>query len=117
MDNVPPGLREFFRRFGMPDQNGPQGGPDGMAPRGRGHNVIMGQGSGFFISADGYAVTNNHVVEKAESVQVTTDDGKTHEAKVIGTDPRSDLALIKVEGGSFPYVKLSDKRFRASATG
>jgi serine protease Do len=68
----------------------------------------MGQGSGFFISADGYAVTNNHVVDKAESVQVTTDDGKTHTAKVIGTDPRSDLALIKVEGGSFPYVKLSD---------
>jgi len=52
------------------------------------------------------------VVDKAESVQVTTDDGKVHEAKVIGTDPRSDLALIKVEGGSFPYVKLSDKPSR-----
>jgi len=70
--------------------------------------IVVGQGSGFFISADGYAVTNNHVVDKAESVQVTTDDGKTHTAKVIGADPRSDLALIKVEGGSFPYVKLSD---------
>src|SRR5471032_3322767 len=111
MENVPPGLREFFKRFGMPDgQNGPQGGPDGMMPRGRGgHNTVMGQGSGFFISGNGYAVTNNHVVEKAESVQITTDDGKTHSAKVIGTDPRTDLALIKVEGGSFPYVKLSDK--------
>jgi len=110
MDNVPPGLREFFRRFGMPDgQGGPQGGPDGMMPRGKGHNTITGQGSGFFISPDGYAVTNNHVVEKAESVQVTTDDGKILTAKVIGTDPRTDLALIKVEGGSFPYVKLSDK--------
>jgi serine protease Do len=54
-------------------------------------------------------VTNNHVVEKAESVQITTDDGKTHKAKVIGTDPRTDLALIKVEGGPFPFVKLSDK--------
>src|SRR5471032_2657879 len=105
MENVPPGLQEFFRRFGMPDgQNGPQG-----SPRGPRHNTITGQGSGFFISGDGYAVTNNHVVEKAESVQVTTDDGKIHEAKVIGADPRSDLALIKVEGGSFPYVKLSDK--------
>ncbi len=105
---IPPGLREFFRRFGMPDvPNGPQ-----RMPRGRGHNVITGQGSGFFITADGYAVTNNHVVEKAESVQVTTDDGKTHNAKVIGTDPRTDLALIKVEGGSFPYVKLSDKNPR-----
>jgi serine protease Do len=103
-NEIPPGLREFFRRFGMPDvPNGPHG-----MPEGHGHNVITGQGSGFFISADGYAVTNNHVVEKAENVQVTTDDGKIHKAKVIGTDPRTDLALIKVEGGSFPYVKLSD---------
>jgi serine protease Do len=105
MENIPPGLREFFRRFGMPD--GPNG-PEGM-PRGHGHGTITGQGSGFFISADGYAVTNNHVVEKAESVQVTTDDGKAYEAKVIGADPRSDLALIKVEGGSFPYVQRSDR--------
>ncbi len=102
-NDVPPGLREFFRRFGMPDA--PEGGPRG----GGRHNTITGQGSGFFISADGYAVTNNHVVEKAESVQVTTDDGKTHKAKVIGTDPRTDLALIKVEDGPFPYVKLSEK--------
>ncbi|MBS0248090.1 MAG: Do family serine endopeptidase [Proteobacteria bacterium] len=101
MENVPPGLREFFRRFGM---------PDGMpGQRGRGHNIITGQGSGFFISADGYAVTNNHVVEKAESVEVKTDDGKTYKAKVIGTDPRTDLALIKVDGASFPFVKLADK--------
>jgi serine protease Do len=73
-----------------------------------GHEVITGQGSGFFISRDGYAVTNNHVVQNAENVQVTTDDGKTYTAKVIGTDPRSDLALIKVEGSDFPFVKLSD---------
>jgi serine protease Do len=99
-EQIPPGLRQFFRRFGMPDL--PQGTPNGR-------HVVMGQGSGFFISADGYAVTNNHVVEKAESVQITTDDGKTHKAKVIGTDPRTDLALIKVEGGPFPFVKLSDK--------
>ena len=104
-NEVPPGLREFFHRFGMPDMpNGPQG-----MPQGHGRNVITGQGSGFFISGDGFAVTNNHVVDKAESVQVTADDGKTHTAKVIGTDPRTDLALIKVEGGPFPYVKLSDK--------
>jgi serine protease Do len=97
---VPPGLREFFHRFGMP------GFPN--MPRDH-HHLIMGQGSGFFISPDGYAVTNNHVVDKAESVTVTTDDGKMHKAKVIGTDPRTDLALIKVDGGSFPYVKLADK--------
>jgi serine protease Do len=106
LENLPPGLREFFRRFGMPDlPNGPEGMP-------RGRNIITGQGSGFFISADGYAVTNNHVVDKAENVQVTTDDGKTHKAKVIGTDPRTDLALIKVEGGPFPYVNLSETQPR-----
>jgi serine protease Do len=99
---IPPGLREFFRRFGSPDGDGPQGG------RGPGRHFSMGQGSGFFISADGYAVTNNHVVEKADSVKITTDDGRNFDAKVIGTDPRTDLALIKVEGGSFPYVKLGD---------
>jgi serine protease Do len=85
----------------MPDMPGV---PNG----GHGGGVIMGQGSGFFISADGYAVTNNHVVENADNVKVITDDGKTHTAKVIGTDPRTDLALIKVEGGPFPYVKLAD---------
>jgi serine protease Do len=101
-NQIPPGLRDFFRRFGMP------GFP--QMPRDSHHNhIVMGQGSGFFISADGYAVTNNHVVDKAESVTVTTDDGKTHKAKVIGTDPRTDLALIKVDDGPFPYVKLADK--------
>ncbi len=99
----PPGsqMERFFRRFGLPD-NGGTGNP--RAPRG-----VTGQGSGFFISADGYAVTNNHVVDKAQTVQVTADDGKTYSAKVIGTDSRSDLALIKVEGrNDFPYAKLSD---------
>jgi serine protease Do len=96
-------MDRFFRQFGSPDESNPAPG----APRGR--NLVTGQGSGFFISADGYAVTNNHVVDKAENVQVTTDDGKTYQAKVIGTDPRSDLALIKVEGrGDFPSVHLAD---------
>jgi serine protease Do len=96
----PPGspFERFFRKFGAP--NGP-GGPGGK-------EVVTGQGSGFFISADGYAVTNNHVVQNAETVTVTSDDGKTYTAKVIGTDPRSDLALIKVDGTSFPFVKLAD---------
>jgi serine protease Do len=95
--HLPPGLQRFFRHFGTPNE-GESGG----------HQVITGQGSGFFITADGYAVTNNHVVQNAENVQVTTDDGKIYTAKVIGTDPRTDLALIKVEGKDFPYVKLSD---------
>jgi len=73
------------------------------------HQSIIGAGSGFFISPDGYAVTNNHVVDHAQSVQVTTDDGATYDAKVIGTDPKTDLALIKVDGkSSFAYVKFGD---------
>ncbi|MFZ0837758.1 MAG: Do family serine endopeptidase, partial [Xanthobacteraceae bacterium] len=96
----------FFKRFGSPDGEGGMGGR-GM-PQQR-HNFTMGQGSGFFISPDGYAVTNNHVVEKAETVEVTADDGKTYTAKVIGTDPRTDLALIKIDGrNDFPYVHLAD---------
>ena len=71
---------------------------------------VTGQGSGFFISADGFAVTNNHVVDKAENVEITTDDGKTYSAKVIGTDPRTDVALIKVDGrNDFPVVRFADK--------
>jgi serine protease Do len=73
----------------------------------------MGQGSGFFISADGYAVTNNHVVDKATSVEISTDDGKTYTAKVIGTDPKTDLALIKVDGrNDFPFAKLGEAQPR-----
>jgi serine protease Do len=109
-EGVPPGLERFFRQFGQPDggQRNPRGIPG--APGNGGRNFSSGQGSGFFISADGYAVTNNHVVEKASNVQVKADDGKTYDAKVIGTDPRSDLALIKVDGrNDFPYAKLSDK--------
>jgi serine protease Do len=94
-------MDEFMRRFGTPDGATPN------APRSRGFTT--GQGSGFFISSDGYAVTNNHVVDKATNVQITADDGKTYAAKVIGVDPRTDLALIKVEGGNFPFVKFSDK--------
>src|ERR1700730_2887928 len=89
----PPGspMERFFRRFG--GQGGQDGLPRGL-PRG-GRGVVTGQGSGFFISADGYAVTNNHVVDGADKVEVTTDDGKTYTAKVIGTDARTDVALIK----------------------
>jgi serine protease Do len=97
-------IERFFRRFGLPDGNTPE---ERRTPRER---LVTGQGSGFFISADGYAVTNNHVVDKADTVEVTADDGKTYTAKVIGTDPRTDIALIKVDGRSdFPYVKLAEK--------
>src|SRR5215207_2455018 len=100
LENVPPQLREFFRRFGengMPSE-GRRGGPQ----------VRQGVGSGFLISADGYVVTNNHVVDGAKTVQVTTDDGRTLDAKVIGADSKTDVGLLKVtEGGNFPFVKLA----------
>jgi len=67
----------------------------------------MSQGSGFFISADGYLVTNNHVVEKGSEIEVLMDDGRTLEAKVVGTDPKTDLALLKVDGKDFPFVELA----------
>jgi serine protease Do len=100
---------------GTPDQGSsrqrllpaPNGSTQGKAP-------IKGEvttiGSGFFISPDGYAVTNDHVVENSDTVQVRTNDNKSLTAKVVGRDPLSDLALIKVEGGkNFSYVKLADR--------
>ena len=100
-------MERFFRQFG-----GPDGLPQSPGRGGR-HGEVMGQGSGFFISSDGFAVTNNHVVDGADKVEVTTDAGKTYTARVIGTDPRSDVALIKVEGGAdFPFVKLSEGKAR-----
>jgi serine protease Do len=118
-------FEDFFRRFGQPDsgqrfgfgapEDGPRfgrpGRPDGDQPsRPHRRQFTMGQGSGFFISADGYAVTNNHVVDKADRVEVTTDDGRTFTARVIGTDQRTDVALIKVDGSNnFPYVRFAEK--------
>ncbi|MFZ3360603.1 MAG: Do family serine endopeptidase [Xanthobacteraceae bacterium] len=93
-------LYKFFQQFGQQfGQNAPQS-----------HGTIIGEGSGFFISPDGYAVTNNHVVNHAKSVQVTTDNGTVYTAKVIGTDPKTDLAVIKVDGkNDFPYVKFASE--------
>jgi serine protease Do len=93
----------FFRHFGMPDQN--DGGEHGdRAPR---HHFSQAQGSGFFISADGYIVTNDHVVDHATEVTVTTSDGKSMRAKVIGIDTKTDLALLKAQGADFPYVTFA----------
>lgn len=86
-------LYKFFKRFG-----------EGQGGRGQ-KQMTMSQGSGFIISPDGYVVTNNHVVDKASEVEVSLDDGRTLTAKVIGTDKRTDLALLKVnDGNKLPYV-------------
>ena len=98
LDDLPPGLRRFF------EQQAPRGANPGRPQPRQG----MAQGSGFFVSQDGYVVTNNHVVDKAAEVTLVTDDGRTLSAKVIGTDPRTDLALLKVnESGNYPFVQLA----------
>jgi serine protease Do len=95
-------FRRFFEEYGFPNGEGRGGGPR-KAPRQFG----QAQGSGFFISSDGYVVTNNHVVTNAEEVEIVTDGGETFAAKVVGTDPQTDLALLKVDAKEkFPFVSL-----------
>jgi len=91
----------FFRHFGMPDNNNNDG---DRAPR---RHFSQAQGSGFFISGDGYIVTNDHVVDHATDVTVITAGGKTMPAKVIGVDTKTDLALLKADGKDFPYVTFA----------
>jgi serine protease Do len=97
----------FFRRFGMPNDNDNNNGGGGdRAPR---HHFGQAQGSGFFISADGFIVTNDHVVDHATEVTITTADGKSMPAKVIGIDSKTDLALLKAQGSDFPYVNFASQ--------
>lgn len=69
---------------------------------------VVASGSGVIISSDGYIVTNNHVVEGADALEVTLDDKRTFAAKVIGTDPTTDIALIKIDGNNFPFIPWGD---------
>ena len=99
MPDLPPGhpLEKFFRQFGEQGQKGRKPNQFGMS-----------QGSGFFISADGYIVTNNHVVDNAVEVSLSTDDGQTLDATVIGKDAKTDLALLKVkQAGAYPFVEFA----------
>jgi serine protease Do len=95
-------LQEFFRRF-IPRQPGPGQGP-GPSPR----NESRSLGSGFIISHDGYILTNAHVVEGADEINVKFTDKREFKAKVIGADKRTDIALIKIEGKDLPMVKFGD---------
>jgi periplasmic serine protease, Do/DeqQ family len=69
---------------------------------------VSGYGSGVIISGDGYIITNNHVIENAESVDVTLNDKRTFTAKVVGRDPGSDIALLKINADNLPYIKYGD---------
>lgn len=95
LDQMPPGFRDFFGP-------GNGGGQQGEAP------LQQGSGSGVIISADGYIVTNNHVVEEAEELEVVLNDKRTYDATVIGVDPTTDVALIKIEEKDLPTVKFAD---------
>jgi serine protease Do len=70
---------------------------------------VRATGSGFFISADGYIVTNNHVVEGAQKITVRTRNGRALPARVVGRDPATDLAVLKVDGDAFPFVSFEDR--------
>ena len=97
LGNLPPEIQQFLRQFGQ--QNGVPANPRSM---------VIGEGSGFFISPDGYIVTNDHVVQDSKSVTVTMDNGKVLDARVIGTGPKTDLALLKVDQpGDYPHVTFA----------
>ncbi|MDR3624693.1 MAG: Do family serine endopeptidase [Chlamydiales bacterium] len=90
---------DFFNKFfGMPSPH--------MRPKKSSPDIV--RGSGFLVSKDGYILTNNHVVEDAEKISVTLYGGKKVEAKLIGNDPKSDLAVIRIEGDSYPFLTLGD---------
>jgi serine protease Do len=98
---------DFLRRFfgQMPQQQVPDhqfGGRGMRAPH------EYGLGSGVIVNKDGYILTNNHVVEGADTIKVTLNDGREFTAKVIGRDPKSDVAVIKIDAKDLPYLKIGD---------
>ena len=102
---VDPSMEEFFRRFGIPLPGGrgaPRGGGGDEEPQQR------GVGSGFILSADGFVMTNAHVVDGADELLVTLTDKREFKAKVIGLDKRTDVAVVKIEAIGLPAVKLGD---------
>ncbi|HTV77029.1 MAG TPA: DegQ family serine endoprotease [Steroidobacteraceae bacterium] len=93
-------LNDFFRRFGIPNQGGQ---PRNAPP-------AHGTGSGFIISPDGYILTNAHVVSSAATVTVKLTDRREYQAKVVGQDERTDVAVIKIDAQNLPVVKIGDPR-------
>lgn len=99
-------MLEFFRRFGLPIPNMPRQAPRQNRPQQE--EQPRGVGSGFILSSDGYIMTNAHVVEDADEVIVTLTDKRELKAKIIGTDKRSDVAVVKIEATGLPAVKIGD---------
>ena len=113
---LPPGMddpemQEFFRRFfGVPIPRQQPETPRGrrQGPQQQEEEVPRGVGSGFIISPDGYVLTNAHVVEGADEVYVTLTDKREYKAKMIGSDKRTDVALVKIEGSNLPRLNFGD---------
>ena len=100
-------MEEFLRRFGIPMPNRPD--PRRGNPRGNEEEPqLRGVGSGFILSADGFIMTNAHVVDGADEVIVTLTDKRELKAKIIGADKRSDVAVVKIEASGLPFVKMGD---------
>ncbi|HEY4032171.1 MAG TPA: trypsin-like peptidase domain-containing protein [Caulobacteraceae bacterium] len=108
LESLPPELRRFFEQHGRQGQDQGQGQGQGQQDE-QPQEPLRASGSGFFISRDGYIVTNNHVVENAATITVKTNDDRELKAKLVGRDPATDLAVIKVDGAAFPYVSFEDK--------
>ncbi|HNU11481.1 MAG TPA: DegQ family serine endoprotease [Rubrivivax sp.] len=102
LGGLDPNVEEFFKRFGipLPGRPGPRGEDD--QPRQR------GVGSGFILDADGFIMTNAHVVDGADELMVTLTDKREFKARVIGVDRRTDIALVKIEASGLPAVKIGD---------
>lgn len=107
LEGLPPMLREFLERS-VPPGSRPPGSGSGKGDRQR---EAQSLGSGFIISSDGYVLTNNHVIDGADEILVRLSDRSELKAKLVGTDPRTDVALLKIDGKDLPTVKLgnSDK--------
>jgi serine protease Do len=99
-------MLEFFRRFGIPMPNRPN--PRSPEQPGDGDPQLRGVGSGFILNADGYVMTNAHVVDGADEVIVTLTDKREYKAKIIGADKKSDVALVKIEASGLPTVRIGD---------
>ncbi|GAA4410819.1 DegQ family serine endoprotease [Quisquiliibacterium transsilvanicum] len=94
-------LQEFLRRFFPPRQ-------PGQGPRGEGQEIPRGVGSGFIISANGFVVTNHHVINGADEIYVTLADKREFKGKLIGSDLRTDIALVRIEGTGLPHATIGD---------
>jgi serine protease Do len=100
-------FRDFFFRRGTPDDESltPR---RRQSPEDRGRLQPTGIGSGVIVSPDGYILTNNHVVDGADKVEVSLNDRRSFTARVVGADPPSDIAVLKIDGGGFPTIPLGD---------